>query len=64
MSHDFRLISQVARQVWVVDDKKVSVWPGDIMSYKEHLRAEGMKDLKKSKAAFLAKYGGGGRAGN
>ena len=61
VSHDFRLISQVAKQVWVVDDKHVSVWPGDILTYKEHLRNQGMKDLKKSKAAFLAKYGSGGR---
>ncbi len=60
VSHDFRLISQVAREVWVVGDKTVNVWEGDIMSYKEHLRKQGEKDLKKSKAAFLAKYGGGG----
>ena len=63
VSHDFRLISQVAKEVWVVGDKSINVWEGDIMSYKEHLRRQGEKDLKKSKAAFLAKYGssGGGR---
>ena len=61
VSHDFRLISQVAQEVWVVDDQKVTLWDGDILSYKAHLRAQGEKDLKKSKAAFLAKYGGGGK---
>jgi len=59
VSHDFRLISQVVNQVWVVDEQTVTVWPGDIVSYKEHLRAAGERDLKKSKASFLAKYGGG-----
>lgn len=41
VSHDFRLLSQVAREIWVVDDG-VTVWEGDIMSYKEFLK----KDMK------------------
>lgn len=41
VSHDFRLLSQVAREIWVVDNG-VTIWNGDIMSYKEHLR-KGMK---------------------
>jgi ATP-binding cassette subfamily F protein 2 len=58
VSHDFRLISQVANEVWVVDDQTVTVWNGDIVSYKEHLRRSGEAALKKSKASFLSKYGG------
>lgn len=38
VSHDFRLISQVANEIWVVDKGTVSRWGGDIVSYKEHLR--------------------------
>lgn len=41
VSHDFRLLSQVAREIWVVENG-VKVWTGDIMSYKESLR-KGMK---------------------
>lgn len=41
VSHDFRLLSQVAREIWVVEEG-VKVWNGDIMSYKMHLK-KGMK---------------------
>lgn len=37
VSHDFRLIDQVAQEIWVVDDKTVSVWKGDIRGYKQQL---------------------------
>lgn len=39
VSHDFRLISQVAQEIWVVGDNTVSKWPGTIEEYKEHLKA-------------------------
>ena len=38
MSHDFRLIDQVAEQIWVCD-RTLSVWKGDIRAYKEHLKS-------------------------
>ena len=38
VSHDFRLISQVANEIWVVDKGTVAKWNGDIISYKNHLR--------------------------
>ncbi|PXF45816.1 ABC transporter F family member 2 [Gracilariopsis chorda] len=41
VSHDFRLLSQVAREIWVVENG-VKVWDGDILSYKESLK-KGMK---------------------
>lgn len=34
VSHDFRLIDQVAKEIWVCDEKKVSIWKGDIRDYK------------------------------
>jgi ATP-binding cassette subfamily F protein 2 len=39
VSHDFRLINQVAQEIWVCDKKKVSVWKGDIISYKKSLQS-------------------------
>jgi ATP-binding cassette, subfamily F, member 2 len=41
VSHDFRLLSQVAREIWVVDHG-LTIWDGDISSYKESLK-KGMK---------------------
>ncbi len=38
VSHDFRLISQVAKEIWIVADGTVSKWHSDIIGYKEHLR--------------------------
>jgi len=37
ISHDFRLLSQVAEEIWVVD-KGVKKWDGDIRSYKAALK--------------------------
>lgn len=39
VSHDFRLISQVAKEIWVVEGGKVDKWPGTITEYKAHLKA-------------------------
>jgi energy-coupling factor transporter ATP-binding protein EcfA2 len=32
VSHDFRLIDQVAKEVWVVDENKVSTWCGCVFA--------------------------------
>jgi len=37
VSHDFRLISQVATEIWEVANGGVHRWKGDIVEYKEHL---------------------------
>ena len=37
VSHDFRLIDAVAKEIWVCDKKTVTVWKGDIRSYKRDL---------------------------
>ncbi len=39
VSHDFRLLSQVAREIWVVENG-VRIWDGDIFKYKRSLRKE------------------------
>lgn len=46
VSHDFRLIGQVAKKIWVCDKKTVTKWEGDIQSYKKHLKKEVMKKFK------------------
>eukprot|EP00180_Rhodochaete_pulchella_P000614 Plantae.Rhodophyta-Rhodochaete_pulchella.ctg14486.p1 GENE.Plantae.Rhodophyta-Rhodochaete_pulchella.ctg14486~~Plantae.Rhodophyta-Rhodochaete_pulchella.ctg14486.p1 ORF type:complete len:311 (-),score=58.99 Plantae.Rhodophyta-Rhodochaete_pulchella.ctg14486:25-957(-) len=50
VSHDMRLISQVAKEIWICDEKTITRWPGTITEYKEHLRAKIAK-LQESEAA-------------
>ncbi|CAG2116736.1 unnamed protein product, partial [Medioppia subpectinata] len=38
VSHDFRLISQVAEEIWVCEKGTTTKWNGTIQTYKEHLR--------------------------
>lgn len=38
VSHDFRLIDQVAKDIWVCENQTVRPWAGDIRSYKEHMK--------------------------
>ena len=40
VSHDFRLINQVAKEIWVVDKKTITKWKGSIQDYKEHLKKQ------------------------
>eukprot|EP00730_Choanoeca_flexa_P006336 TRINITY_DN12137_c0_g3_i2.p1 TRINITY_DN12137_c0_g3~~TRINITY_DN12137_c0_g3_i2.p1 ORF type:complete len:609 (+),score=224.86 TRINITY_DN12137_c0_g3_i2:67-1893(+) len=40
VSHDFRLIDQVAQEIWIAADQTVTRWEGDILGYKAHLRAQ------------------------
>lgn len=40
VSHDFRLISQVADQIWLCEEGKVTPWQGSIADYKDHLRKQ------------------------
>eukprot|EP00656_Telonema_subtile_P028504 TRINITY_DN3098_c0_g1_i11.p1 TRINITY_DN3098_c0_g1~~TRINITY_DN3098_c0_g1_i11.p1 ORF type:complete len:609 (+),score=192.07 TRINITY_DN3098_c0_g1_i11:166-1992(+) len=55
VSHDFRLISQVAKEVWVCDDKTIAPWGGDIRSYKDHLQKQMTKSAKDMARKVLAK---------
>jgi ATP-binding cassette subfamily F protein 2 len=43
VSHDFRLIDQVAKQIWVCEDKTVRLWNDDIRAYKKHLTDKAIK---------------------
>jgi len=47
VSHDFRLIDQVAQEIWICEKQKVSKWEGDILSYKDHLKGKVMKESNK-----------------
>jgi len=55
VSHDFRLISQVAEEIWVCEHEKVTKWSGDIMSYKEHLKGKILAQNKKNQKKIYKK---------
>ena len=38
VSHDMRLISQVAKEIWICDNKCITKYKGDIMNFKMDLR--------------------------
>jgi len=46
VSHDFRLINQVAKEIWVCEKKTTKKWKGDILSYKESLRQKMLAESK------------------
>ena len=52
VSHDFRLINQVAKEIWICEHGKVTKWKGDIISYKEHLRQKVLADKDKAVKNF------------
>jgi len=43
VSHDFRLINQVAKEIWVCENQTITKWKGDILSYKSFLKKKVMK---------------------
>jgi len=45
ISHDMRLISQCAQEIYVCDHKKVTKYRGDIMDFKLHSKKENTKKL-------------------
>jgi len=49
VSHDFRLIMQVAKEIWVCEKGTVKRWKGDIFSYKKTLKEKVKADLVKKK---------------
>merc|ERR1711884_187900 len=48
VSHDFRLIDQVADTIWICEKQTVTKWEGDILTYREHLKTKVMKEAKKN----------------
>lgn len=51
VSHDFRLLQQVAKTIWVCDNKTIKPWAGDIRTYKAHLIAQ----MRKEEAGVAAR---------
>jgi len=47
VSHDFRLINQVAEEIWICEHQTITKWKGDIISYKEHLKKQIEKENQK-----------------
>ncbi|XP_069068435.1 ATP-binding cassette sub-family F member 2 [Pleurodeles waltl] len=51
VSHDFRLIQQVAQEIWVCEKQTITKWKGDILAYKEHLKSKLVREESLSKKA-------------
>jgi len=51
VSHDFRLINQVADEIWICEKETVTKWNKDIIAYKDHLKAKVMKESNKDAKA-------------
>jgi energy-coupling factor transporter ATP-binding protein EcfA2 len=49
VSHDMRLISQVAKEIWICDNKMITPYKGDIQAFKLDMRAQmGLDDGKQT----------------
>ena len=46
--HPLGVFPQVAEEIWICEKQKVTKWEGDIIDYKEHLKAQVMHDSKTS----------------
>jgi ATP-binding cassette subfamily F protein 2 len=59
VSHDMRLISQVAKEIWYCDNRTLSKFVGEINDFKMHLRRQMVKDNlidgDSAKAAVVSK---------
>lgn len=49
VSHDFRLIQQVAKEIWVCEYGKIDKWEGSILEYKNVLKKEILKKMNAGK---------------
>jgi len=49
VSHDFRLISQVAKEIWVCEKQTINKWNGDISAYKQTLVDKVRREQKDAK---------------
>merc|ERR1711992_517830 len=58
VSHDFRLINQVADEIWICEKETVTKWEGDILQYKEHLKNKVMKELRRAEKAAMQQQNG------
>lgn len=46
VSHDFRLINQVAEEIWICEKGTVTKWKGNILDYKDYLKKRIVKETK------------------
>jgi len=53
VSHDFRLISQVAEEIWVCENQTAKKYEGDIFGYKDVLTKKVKKEQAKLEKALL-----------
>ncbi|GLJ59189.1 hypothetical protein SUGI_1496760 [Cryptomeria japonica] len=44
VSHDFRLIGQVAKEIWICENSTIRKWNKGIIEYKNHLRNKMLKE--------------------
>lgn len=44
---------KVADTIWICEKQTVTKWEGDILTYKEHLKAKVMKESKKNAKSKL-----------
>uniref|UniRef100_UPI00358E9FA8 ATP-binding cassette sub-family F member 2-like n=1 Tax=Myxine glutinosa TaxID=7769 RepID=UPI00358E9FA8 len=51
VSHDFRLIQQVAKEIWICERQTITKWDRDILGYKEHLKNKLVDDPNVMKRA-------------
>ncbi|KJE91545.1 ABC transporter [Capsaspora owczarzaki ATCC 30864] len=49
VSHDFRLINQVANEIWLCENKGIQKWTGDIQQYKRQLKKDMDAEIAKRK---------------
>jgi ATP-binding cassette subfamily F protein 2 len=47
VSHDFRLIDQVAEEIWICEKETCTKWNGNIVDYKDSLKKKVMKASNK-----------------
>jgi len=53
VSHDFRLINQVAKEIWECNKQTVTRWEGDIFGYKKALKQKVIRDIKKREKELM-----------
>lgn len=55
VSHDFRLINQVAEEIWICEKETVTKWKGGILDYKDHLKKRMEKEAKQQESMGKSK---------
>ncbi|KAK0080712.1 hypothetical protein PV325_013470 [Microctonus aethiopoides] len=55
VSHDFRLINQVAEEIWICENGTVTKWQGNILDYKEFLKSKVLNDNQKREKELIGR---------